>query len=265
MKKIAIIGGGNIGGAIAHGLQQGKMIPAENITISDRSEKTLNKFRAITDKWKLTTSNSDAIEGADIIIIAVKPWLVESVAAELEKKIDYKNQIIISIAVGVDFEKLIRFFDKIAVIFRIIPNTAIEVKESFTTIAHYNANDEQIGYVKALFDELGTTMIVKEEQLTPLMALSSCGIAYAFRYIRASMEGAVEMGIYPDDAREVILQTLRGAITLLETNQSHPEVEIDKVTTPGGITIKGLNEMEANGFTNAVIKGLLKSNIAPNP
>ena len=176
-------------------------------------------------------------------------------------EIDYKNQLIISIAVGVDFEKLIRFFDKIAVIFRIIPNTAIEVKESFTTIAHYNANDEQIGYVKALFDELGTTMIVKEEQLTPLMALSSCGIAYAFRYIRASMVGAVEMGIYPDDAREVILQTLRGAITLLETNQSHPEVEIDKVTTPGGITIKGLNEMEANGFTNAVIKGLLKSNI----
>ena len=92
MKKIAIIGGGNIGGAIAHGLQQGKMIPAENITISDRSEKTLNKFRAITDKWKLTTSNSDAIEGADIIIIAVKPWLVESVAAELEKKIEYKNE-----------------------------------------------------------------------------------------------------------------------------------------------------------------------------
>lgn len=265
MKKIAIIGGGNIGGAIAHGLQQGKLIPAENITISDKSEKTLNKFRKINGSMKLTTSNTEAIEGADIIIIAVKPWLVETVATEIERSIDYKKQIIISIAVGIDFEKLIRLFDKNAVLFRIIPNTAIEVKESFSTIAQYNANDEQIGYVKALFDELGTTMIVKEEQLTSLMALSSCGIAYAFRYIRASMEGAVEMGIYPDDAREVILQTLRGAITLLETNQSHPEVEIDKVTTPGGITIKGLNEMEANGFTNAVIKGLLKSNIAPNP
>ncbi|MBP1665006.1 MAG: pyrroline-5-carboxylate reductase, partial [Bacteroidetes bacterium] len=96
MKKIAIIGGGNIGGAIAHGLQQGKLIPAENITISDKSEKTLNKFRKINGSLKLTTSNTEAIEGADIIIIAVKPWLVETVATEIERSIDYKKQIIIS-------------------------------------------------------------------------------------------------------------------------------------------------------------------------
>ncbi len=93
------------------------------------------------------------------------------------------------------------------------------------------------------------------------MSLSSCGIAYAFRYIRAAMEGGVEMGIYPHVAKEVVLQTLRGAIDLIEANNSHPEVEIDKVTTPGGITIKGLNEMEAQGFTNAVIKGLKASHL----
>ena len=259
MKKIAIIGGGNIGGAIALGLQKGKLIPTANITISDLSEKTLDKFRAVTTDWKLTTSNRAAIEGADIIIIAVKPWLVESVADEIGNKIDYKNQQIISIAAGVEYEKLIRMFDDKAVIFRVIPNTAIEVMESFSAIAPFNASDEEVQLVKSIFDELGTTMIVNESQLVSLMTLSSSGIAFAFRYIRAAMEGAVEIGIYPNVAKDVILQTLRGAITLLETNQNHPEVEIDKVTTPGGITIKGLNEMEANGFTTAVIEGLKKS------
>ncbi|MEI8087908.1 MAG: pyrroline-5-carboxylate reductase dimerization domain-containing protein, partial [Paludibacter sp.] len=109
--------------------------------------------------------------------------------------------------------------------------------------------------------ELGKAFLVPETQLNAFMSLSSCGIAYAFRYIRAAMEGGVEMGIYPNVAKEVVIQTLRGAIDLLEANESHPEVEIDKVTTPGGITIKGLNEMEAYGFTNAVIKGLKASHL----
>jgi pyrroline-5-carboxylate reductase len=110
-----------------------------------------------------------------------------------------------------------------------------------------------------IFNELGKSYFVPETQLNSLMSLSSCGIAYAFRYIRAATEGGVEMGIYPDVAKQVVLQTLRGAIELLEKNNTHPEAEIDKVTTPGGITIKGLNEMEANGFTNSVIKGLKAS------
>ena len=95
----------------------------------------------------------------------------------------------------------------------------------------------------------------------PLCLCRRAELLNAFRYIRAAMEGGVEMGIYPNVAKEVVIQTLRGAIDLLEANESHPEVEIDKVTTPGGITIKGLNEMEAYGFTNAVIKGLKASHL----
>jgi pyrroline-5-carboxylate reductase len=112
-----------------------------------------------------------------------------------------------------------------------------------------------------MFAELGKAFLVPESQLNAMMALSSCGIAFAFRYIRAAMEGGVEMGVYPHIAKEAVLQTLKGAVELIEANNSHPEVEIDKVTTPGGITIKGLNEMEAQGFTNAVIKGLKASHI----
>ena len=260
MNRISIIGGGNMGGAIAKGLLKSNQIAAKDITISDISEKTLNNFRKITDEWRLTTSNQEAIADAEIIILAVKPWLVENIAGEIREKTDYNNQIIVSIAAGVELKTLQSLFSENAILFRLIPNTAIEVMESVSTVTSINASKEQIEKICSIFEEMGKVFYVENEKLlNAFMALSSCGIAYAFRYIRAAMEGGVEMGIYPETAKEVIMQTLKGAVKLLEENHSHPETEIDKVTTPGGITIRGLNEMEANGFTNAVIKGLKKS------
>lgn len=260
MKKIAIIGGGNMGFAIAKGLLQGGYVLGSEVAVSDVSEESLKKFRQISSDLHLSTSNKEIVEESEIIILAVKPWLVEKVAKEIEKKLDYKKQIIVSIAAGVDFQTLRILFNPEAAIFRIIPNIAIEVLESVSTVCAINANKEQISAVTSLFKQLGTVAFVENEiLLNAYMSLSSCGIAYAFRYIRAAMEGGVEMGIYPDEAKKVVLQTLKGAIRLLETNDLHPEKEIDRVTTPGGITIKGLNEMEANGFTNSVIKGLKKS------
>ena len=148
-----------------------------------------------------------------------------------------------------------------ASIFRLIPNTAISVGESMTFISHNKvATTEQIAAVVALFDTLGKASVIEERLMGAATALCSCGIAYAMRYVRAAMQGGVEMGIYPGESKDYVLQTLRGAVALLEATGNNPEVEIDKVTTPGGITIKGLNEMEANGFSNAVIKGLKASN-----
>ncbi len=259
--KIAIIGAGNMGGAIARGLSRGTMVDTNRIFVSDVSEKNLADLKQFSPEISVSTSNREIIEGASIIILAVKPWLVEIVAKEIESRIDYKKQILVSIAAGVNFERMAELFDTDASMFRVIPNTAIDVLQSVSTISSYNATKEQEELVLSLFAELGKAFLVPESQLNAFMSLSSCGIAYAFRYIRAAMEGGVEMGIYPNVAKEVVLQTLRGAIDLLEANASHPEVEIDKVTTPGGITIKGLNEMEANGFTNAVIKGLKASHL----
>lgn len=259
--QIAIIGAGNMGGAIARGLSKGTLIETKNIRVSDVSQVNLQAINAFDSGIVVGNSNIDIIKEADIIVLAVKPWLVEVIAKEIESKIDYKKQIIVSIAAGVDFAKLTDYFDTDATMFRVIPNTAIDVLQSVSTISAFNANAEQEELVLSLFAELGKAFLVPEAQLNAFMALSSCGIAYAFRYIRAAMEGGVEMGIYPNVAKEVVIQTLRGAIDLLEANGTHPEVEIDKVTTPGGITIKGLNEMEANGFTNAVIKGLKASHL----
>ncbi len=259
--KISIIGAGNMGGAIARGLSKGTTVQASNIRVSDISADHLQALQTFAPEISISRTNAEIIKDADIIILAVKPWLVETVAKEIEHKIDYKKQIIVSIAAGVDFEKLSELFDTEASIFRVIPNTAIDILESVTTIAAQKATKEQQDLVLTLFAEMGKAFLVPESQLNAFMSLSSCGIAYAFRYIRAAMEGGVEMGVYPAVAKEVIIQTLRGAIGLLEANDTHPEVEIDKVTTPGGITIKGLNEMEANGFSNAVIKGLKASHL----
>ena len=259
--KVSIIGAGNMGGAIARGLSKGTTVQASNIRVSDISADHLQALQTFAPEISISRTNAEIIKDADIIILAVKPWLVETVAKEIEHKIDYKKQIIVSIAAGIDFEKLSELFDTEASIFRVIPNTAIDILESVTTIAAQKATKEQQDLVLTLFAEMGKAFLVPESQLNAFMSLSSCGIAYAFRYIRAAMEGGVEMGIYPAVAKEVIIQTLRGAIGLLEANDTHPEVEIDKVTTPGGITIKGLNEMEANGFSNAVIKGLKASHL----
>jgi pyrroline-5-carboxylate reductase len=263
--KISIIGAGNMGGAIARGLSKGSFVAAKDITVSDINEKNLKDIQNFNSEIQCTTSNRDCIKNTDIVVLAVKPWLVESIAGEIRDVLDYNNQIILSIAAGIPIDKLRSLFpgkdEQVPTLFRMIPNTAIDVLESFSCIASWNATAEQEDLMVKIFDELGKAMLVPENQLNAFMSLSSCGIAYAFRYIRAATEGGVEMGIYPNVAKEVVIQTLKGAVALLEATGNHPEVELDKVTTAGGVTIKGLNEMELAGFSAAVIRGLKASHL----
>jgi pyrroline-5-carboxylate reductase len=264
--KIAIIGAGNIGGAIARGLGNSNVVKASDLCCSDCSENVLDTIKKANGEIRVVTNNKEAVQQADVIIVAVKPWLIESVVNEIKPVMDYKKQLFISIAAGVDFRTLCEYLKKegeLPPVFRVIPNTAIAVKESVNIVSSFNATATQTEMVKDLFDELGLTFVVEERLINAGMALASCGIAYAFRYIRAAMEGAVELGLYPEQAKIIEMQTLKGAVALLEANQSHPEAEIDRVTTPGGITIKGLNAMEEAGFTNAVIQGL-KAAVSPS-
>ena len=144
-------------------------------------------------------------------------------------------------------------------VYYLIPNTAISISRSMTFVAPCNANEGQVETIVSLFGKLGKVMLVEEKEIPACMALASCGIAYAMRYARANMEGAIEMGIKPAKALEIIEQTMTGAAELLATTGNHPEAEIDKVTTPGGLTIKGINTLEEFGFTTAVIKALKAS------
>jgi pyrroline-5-carboxylate reductase len=261
--KITVIGAGNMGGALAKGwakaITSGKAEGLE-VTVADRAVAALEKIGGEFPVLHTTSSNTDAVKGADIVMLAVKPWLVEIVANEIKDVLDYSNQIIVSIAAGVTTEKLSAMLDKdgnVPSTFYVIPNIAAEYGASMSFVsAAKGVSAEKIAQVEELFGFVGDTKVVEEKLVAPGMMMASCGIAYVMRYLRAQMEGGVEMGFYPADALDIALQTMQGAVSLLKETGWHPEVAIDKVTTPGGVTIKGLNELDHSGFNSAVIRSL---------
>ncbi len=259
--KIAIIGAGNMGGAIARGLATGTIVKTEDITVTARTQATLDKLASDVPGIHTTLSNREACEGASIIMLCIKPWLVQQVLEDVYPMINAGNPLIVSVAAGISFEQLSAFLagDKRPMV-RVIPNTAISIKQSPTLICFNEQTEEaQKTLVKAIFDELGTSIIIDEAHMAAGTAVTSCGIAYALQYIKAAIQGAIELGFYPHVAKQMIDQTVLGAVGLLENNGSMPDAEIYKVCTPGGITIKGLNEMTKEGFDNAVIQGLKKA------
>ena len=248
-----------MGGATARGLAQSRHINTQDIYVSNPSTGKLEAIRAEFPQVNITQDNKACIREADMVILAVKPWKIEELAKEIAPDLKNEKVIIGSMAAGISTDKIASLFGYQHPIYVIIPNTAIAVRQSMTFIACKNTTPEMDQEVLAIFRELGEAMIVEERLIGAGMALASCGIAYAMRYIRAATEGGVELGMYARDAQHIVEQTLQGAVALLRANQSHPEAEIDRVTTPGGITIRGLNAMEENGFTNSVIKGLKAS------
>lgn len=262
--KITVIGTGNIGSSIVRGLAQGAFFSASDITCTDIFEANLEKIKAFNSDINTTQDNQAGVREADIIVLAVKPWRMEPTLSEICPALDFSRQIVVSIAAGITFEQLLSYIPRKyktvhPTLFRVMPNTAIAVMSSMTFVASHNASQDQKETILSIFKELGHAMLVEEQLMPAATALASSGIAYAMRYIRAAMEGGVEMGFYPQVAREIVIHTVKGAVDLLIANGSNPETEIDKVTTPGGITIKGLNEMEIAGFSASVVRGLKAS------
>lgn len=255
--KVAIIGAGNMGGAIARGMAQGSLIRPVDITVSNPSEGKLRAIKEFNPQIKTTCNNQEAINEADLIILAVKPWFIKGVIEGLT--LQTEKQIIASVAAGIPFAEYEQWIGEKATIFRIIPNTAISQMQSMTLLASHNASKEQEALLANIFNEMGVAMLIDEKQMGAATALTSCGIAYVLKYIQAAMQAGVEMGIYPKDAARMVAQSVKGAAELILTNESHPSVEIDKVTTPGGLTIKGINELEHGGFTSAIINAMKAS------
>ena len=256
MSKISIIGAGAMGGATVEGLIKGETFRNEDITVSDPAQAVLDKFAKLG--VSVTTDNKLAAETADIVCVVVKPWLVERVLTDIKPELDPKKQVLIVIAAGVSSASIKEWLgENCPPLFLVIPNIAIAELASMTFIVPCGAvAQHHTELVEAIFGEMGDTLITDEQHLAAGTTLASCGIAYAMRYIRAASEGGVELGFKADDAKKIVMQTMKGAVELLEASGLHPEAAIDLVTTPGGVTIKGLNEMEHAGFTSAVIRGL---------
>ena len=253
--KITVIGAGAMGGATVEGLIQSQTFLPKDITVSDPSEEVISKFAKMG--VNTTTDNSEGLADADIVCVVVKPWLVEEVLTGIAPSLHPERQILIVIAAGVASAKIQEWLgNQCPPLFLVIPNIAIAQLESMTFMVPVDASAEHTKTVKDIFDRMGKTQITDEQHLPAGTTLASSGIAYAMRYIRAAAEGGVELGFKATDANRIVMQTIKGALTLLETTGLHPEAAIDLVTTPSGVTIRGLNEMEHAGFTSAVIRGL---------
>ena len=268
--KFAIIGAGNIGSALAFGLAQSKLVRTEDISISNTHPEKLERIKAFDPAIRTTTDNRECIDGADVVVLAMKPWRLQEAAEQLKPWLDYDRQIVASMVGGVGLADLQELFRKpslsresgervLPALYYLIPNTAIAARQSMTFLSSVGATKEQDEALLAVFKELGDAMLVEERLMNAGLVLASCGIAYALRYIRANTQGGVLLGFTPADAQRIVAQTMKGAASLLSTDHSHPEAEIDKVTTPAGLTIRGLNAMERNGFTTSIIEGLMAS------
>lgn len=256
-KKIAIIGGGNLGTAIAEGLISSGFISAANILITKRNLQTL---QSLQDKGaNVSNDNNEAVRFGDVVIVAVKPFQVQEVLLGIKKALDARKHILVSVVTGVYIKDIYSIIEKQLPVFRAMPNTAIAIGESMTCICNQNAVAEQVKFVEDTFDQLGKTITIDEKLMDAATVLGACGTAYAMRYIRANIQGGIEIGFSAAVASLIAAQTVKGAADLLLKHNSHPEQEIDKVTTPKGCTIAGLNEMEHQGFSSSLIKGLIAS------
>ena len=260
--KIAIIGAGNIGSALAFGLAQSSIVRTEDICISNTHPEKLERIKSVVSGIRTTTDNRVCTKDADIVVIAGKPWKLSPLVDQLKQMLDYSKQIVCSMVGGVGLTDLKSLFERngeVPVLYYLIPNTAIATCESMTFMSSAGATPEQDEQLLRIFQELGDAMLVEERLMNAGLVLASCGIAYALRYIRANTQGGVLLGFSPADAQRIVAQTMKGAASLLSIEGSHPESEIDRVTTPAGLTIRGLNAMERNGFTTSIIEGLMAS------
>ena len=258
--KIAIIGVGAMGGALAQGfLRSGKMAADDLWLANPHTERLKGMAQAGAH---LTTDNVQAVREAQVVLLCVKPWLAEQVLEEIKPALEAGRHTLVSVVAGLAGERLAGLVERDGQMpdtLLCLPNTAAAVGQSMTFVVPVTATQERVAQVEQLLSAVGQVMLTEERLLPAGMALASCGIAYAMRYARAATEGGVELGIKATDALRVVLQTMTGAAALISNNGSNPEAEIDKVTTPGGFTIKGLNEMEHAGFSSAVIRGLKAS------
>lgn len=254
---IAIIGAGNLGIAIAKGIAGAKLAKPKNIYLTRRHIEKLADLKK--QKFQVTSDNLEAVKNSEYIFLCVQPKQLPDLLKELNPVLDAEKHVLISTITGIEITSIEEHLDAEIPIVRAMPNTATAIQESMTCMCGKNISNEQIKEVQNLFEALGETLVIDEDLMKAATVLAASGIAFFLRYIRAATQGGIQLGFHADEAQKIAMQTARGAASLLVEGENHPETEIDKVTTPQGCTIAGLNEMEHQGLSSAVIKGLMAS------
>lgn len=256
-KNIAILGGGNIGIAIAKGLHSSELFEKKNIYLTRRRVELIYDLKS--DGFWITADNREAVLNSEILIIAVQPQQLNELLNEISDVLNPQRHLIISVVSGASISAIKEHVGIGIEVIRAMPNTAIAIKESMTCICSESKSDGSLRVAKEIFDQVGKTLVIDEELMIPATALCACGIAFFLRAVRAASQGGIEIGFHSEEALIMAAQTAKGAAGLLLSAESHPESEVDKVTTPRGCTISGLNQMEHHGFSSAMIKGIVIS------
>lgn len=257
--SIAILGSGNIGISLAKGLVKANYAQPSQISLTRRNINNLSGLAQ--DGFVISADNAAVVASADIVVLAVLPQQLNTLLEQIQPSIDPGKQVFISVASGVSCLDIRTKIGEGVQVVRAMPNTAIAIGQSMTCVATDNAATENVEEVIRMFETVGAVVKINEDLMTSATALCACGIAFFLRAIRAASQGGVEIGFHADEALKMAVQTAKGAADLLLQMQSHPEQEIDKVTSPKGCTIAGLNEMEHNGFSSSLIKGIKLSAI----
>lgn len=253
--KIAIIGTGNLGLSIAKGILNSNGATTMYLTKRNISEiKDFEKYGNVS----ITSDNREAVKNSDILILAVQPSQLEAVLNDTKDLLN-ENHVVISTITGFSIAKMESIIGAEHNIIRSMPNTAISVGQSMTCICSNEKGQKKIELAKAIFNRMGHSMEIPEPQMQAATVICASGIAFWMRLIRATTQGAIQLGFDAKEAQELAMHTCSGAASLLIDSGSHPEAEIDKVTTPKGCTIQGLNEMEHQGLSSSLIQGIVAS------
>ncbi|UAB83858.1 pyrroline-5-carboxylate reductase [Zunongwangia sp. SCSIO 43204] len=253
--KIALIGAGNLGKSIAKGLIVNNAFTT--LYLTKRNTEAIKSYEEYS-KVTVTSDNQEAVKNSDILIFAVQPQQLERILEEIKDLLTDKH-VLISTITGFKIERIEAIIGEDQFIIRAMPNTAIAVGKSMTCMCSNEKGEKRIAIAEAIFNRLGTSITIKENKMQAATVICASGIAFWMRLIRATTQGAVQLGFDAKDAQELAMNTCLGAASLLVESGKHPEEEIDKVTTPKGCTIEGLNEMEHNGLSSSLIKGLQAS------
>jgi len=257
LPNIALIGGGNLGLAMTEGLLRSGQCTAQQLILSRRRVELLLPWQE--KGLRVTNDNRAAVSDAQIVVLAVQPAQVEGVLVELKSMWQTHRPILVSVVTGVPLIELADYCNNALPIVRAAPNTAVAIGQSATCVCYHNCNQNEISLIEKFWQMLGEVFVIPEELMSAATVIEACGVAYALRYIRAVSQGGIEIGFDAELAGRIAAQTVKGAADLLIQTGHHPEEEIDRVTTPKGCTIAGLNEMEHEGFSSSIIKGVLKS------
>ncbi len=252
--RITILGAGNIGLSIARGLLRSGQFSPGNLNLTRRRTHLLSEIRE--SGVSVLKDNARAVTEAEIIIICVEPQQIDGLLREIQPVLEGGRHMIISVVTGVKIKQIEQITGPGIPIVRAMPNIAISVGESMTCLATNGIDDDALKIACSLFDLVGTCLVINEEEMIAATAIGACGVAFFLRAIRAASQGGIEIGLQSAHALNIATQAAKGAASLLLSAGSHPEQEIDKVTTPKGCTIAGLNLMEYEGFSSAMIKGI---------